>query len=38
MKKVNILIVLLAFASVFISCEDYEDYDTDRGECCRFYY
>lgn len=36
MKKVNILIVLLAFASVFISCEDYEDYDTDRGNVVGF--
>jgi hypothetical protein len=30
MKKVNILIVILAIALVAVSCESYDDYDTDR--------
>ncbi len=30
MKKVNILIVILAIALVSVACESYDDYNTDR--------
>lgn len=30
MKKVNILIVILSIALVAVSCESYDDYNTDR--------
>ena len=30
MKKVNILLVILAIAVVAVSCETYDDYNTDR--------
>jgi len=36
MKKINILIALFAIVSVSISCDDYEDYDTDRGNIVGF--
>lgn len=30
MKKVNILMIILTIAIVAVSCETYDDYDTDR--------